>query len=211
MNVLAIGAHADDVELGCGATLAKHIWAGDSVTVFHLSPGVGARPGDASRRIAMAYKAGEAIGGARVEVSECTDQQFDTFSLLSIVQHLERQGFTPDVVYMHHRGDLNLDHVIAARVAETAYRPKPGRVPRILAFEVLSSTELGSPFVPNVFVDVEGDPMRRKLAALECYGDEIPPAPHPRSLEAVKALAVTRGASVGLHAAEAFVLLREVL
>jgi hypothetical protein len=53
--------------------------------------------------------------------------------------------------------------------------------------------------------------MAKKLKALEAYGDEIPPAPHPRSSEAVKHLAGLRGASVGLRQVEAFQLIREVI
>jgi LmbE family N-acetylglucosaminyl deacetylase len=213
VRVLAIGAHPDDCEIGAGATLAKHAAAGDEVRIFHLSTGVGARgETGAARRIVEAYRAASALGTLQVDVSEMDDQRFDTMPMLDIVQHIERQGFAPDVIYTHHEGDLNLDHAITARAVKTAFRPKPGiKAPRILAFEVLSSTELGAPFIPNVFVDVDGEPMEKKLKALEAYGDEIPPAPHPRSLEAVKHLAGLRGASVGLRQAEAFVLLREVL
>jgi LmbE family N-acetylglucosaminyl deacetylase len=222
VRVLAIGAHPDDCEIGAGATLAKHAAAGDEVHILALGPGVGARTSgfaDAEavrRREDMAQAAGIALGVTGSWGAEHPDQQYDTCSLLGIIQYIESAaglvGSWPDVVYTHHEGDLNLDHAITARAVKTAFRPKPGvKAPRILAFEVLSSTELGAPFIPNVFVDVDGEPMAKKLKALEAYGDEIPPAPHPRSLEAVKHLAGLRGASVGLRQAESFMLIREVL
>lgn len=218
MNVLAVGAHPDDVELACGATLAKHAAAGDYVTVLHLSGGVGSRQEpdlDGAKR--RRYRAAKAAWGEMVRdgisfmmADEFPDQRFDTLPFLDIVQRVERAG-PFDVVYTHH-DDLNLDHAITARAVKTAFRPKPGvRAPKILAFEVLSSTELGEPFCPNVYVEVSPEMLERKVKALEAYGDEIPVAPHPRSMEAVRALACLRGAAVGRPFAEAFELVREVI
>jgi LmbE family N-acetylglucosaminyl deacetylase len=206
-RILAIGAHPDDCEIGAGATLAKHAAAGDDVVVLVMGRG---RP----NQFSIFPQPLAALGVARYSASSFPDQKYDTVpltDLVAVVEMTARRGRF-DVVYTHHEGDLNLDHAITARAVKTAFRPKPGiKAPRILAFEVLSSTELGAPFIPNVFVDVDGEPMEKKLKALEAYGDEIPPAPHPRSLEAVKHLAGLRGASVGLRQVEAFVLLREVI
>jgi LmbE family N-acetylglucosaminyl deacetylase len=224
LNVLAIGAHMDDCEIGCGATLAKHILAGDAVAIMDLSLGVGSR-GDGddgsarqeAARVALMALAGD-VEYIRVEnaTGSLPDQRFDTVAFLDIVQNIERTakeaGYAPDIIYTHHEGDLNLDHAITARAVKTAFRPKPGvKAPKILAFEVLSTTELGSPFVPTVYVDVTGEPMARKVKALEAYGEELPAAPHPRSLLAVKYKAFSRGSEVGIHDAEAFVLIREVI
>mgnify|MGYP006111489635 CR=1 FL=1 len=53
-------------------------------------------------------------------------------------------------------------------------------------------------------------PVWAKLAALEAYASEMAPFPHARSMESVRALATLRGASVGLEAAEAFMVMREI-
>jgi LmbE family N-acetylglucosaminyl deacetylase len=52
--------------------------------------------------------------------------------------------------------------------------------------------------------------MEKKLAALRCFKSQIRPSAHPRSIDAVTALAKWRGAQIGVEAAEAFVLLRHV-
>ncbi|OYU68355.1 MAG: GlcNAc-PI de-N-acetylase, partial [Burkholderiales bacterium PBB5] len=85
----------------------------------------------------------------------------------------------------------------------------------LLMFEVPSSTEWqlpsgGALFAPNWFVDISGQ-LPAKLAALQAYAAELRPAPHPRSLAGVQALAAWRGASVGCAAAEAFMLGRQLL
>jgi hypothetical protein len=78
----------------------------------------------------------------------------------------------------------------------------------------VSSTEwggatIGLPFHPNWFVNIEGQ-LARKMAALREYGEEMRPFPHARSIEAVEALALLRGCSCGLPAAESFILHREI-
>ena len=224
MRVLAIGAHPDDVELGCGGTLARHVMEGDEARILHVGYG---RSPDPVATVQGARSAATALGikDGPVQARSTTtalgvwiplileDQQFDMVPLLHIVQRVEQHlaGFRPDVVYTHHIGDRNLDHRIVADAVFTACRPVPGcSVKRLLSFEVPSSTEWGSGFEPNVFVDISGEPGTRKMAALDCYGAEIRPAPHARSMHSIVAREFWRGASAGVTAAEAFMLIREV-
>jgi hypothetical protein len=98
-----------------------------------------------------------------------------------------------------------------------ACRPASGRsTPSVLAFEIRSSTDWSAgavdrAFAPSVFVGLDDAAWAAKLAALECYSDELRDPPHARSLEGIDALARYRGTQVGLPRAEAFVLLRSVL
>ena len=64
-------------------------------------------------------------------------------------------------------------------------------------------------FRPSTYVGI-APYVERKKEALACYAGELRPWPHPRSLEAVSALAQVRGSECGLEAAEALILLREV-
>jgi len=87
-------------------------------------------------------------------------------------------------------------------------------VREVYAFEVPSSTEwafqgLEPVFRPNVFVDVSRT-LEVKLAAMSCYETEIRKFPHPRSPEALRAIAVRWGTVAGCAAAEAFELIRSV-
>lgn len=217
MRILAVGAHPDDVELGAGGTLARHAAAGDQVYIVTLAAGPMSRGGGKAEL--QKYR-GQAIAaatvlGARVATLSFADQRFDRVDRLVLVQAIEAaiHSTNPERVYTHHRGDRNLDHRITHDAVMTACRPVPGAVVRsVFAFEVQSSTEWGDePFCPSVFVDVTGDPLSKKLEALACYEGEMARAfPHPRSVEAIAALARWRGATAGIEAAEAFVLLREI-
>ena len=98
---------------------------------------------------------------------------------------------------------------------DIACRPQAGYpVSSILRFEVVSRTEWRLPgnapaFEPNWFVDISAT-LERKMAALDAYEFELRDWPHPRSRRGVEYLARWRGATVGVDAAEAFVLGRQV-
>jgi LmbE family N-acetylglucosaminyl deacetylase len=97
----------------------------------------------------------------------------------------------------------------------TATRPVAGQIVReVYAFEVPSSTEWAfgqfTPvFRPSVFVEVDTF-LERKVAAMQCYESEAREFPHPRSPEALRAIAQRWGATAGLKGAEAFELIRSV-
>jgi N-acetylglucosamine malate deacetylase 1 len=138
--------------------------------------------------------------------------------LLDVVKKIEAfiQRYQPSTVFTHHAGDVNIDHQVVHHAVVTACRPLPGHsVKELLFFEVPSSTEWrptssAEPFIPNWFVDISTT-LAKKLQALEGYGSELRAFPHPRSLKAVSALATWRGATVGVEAAEAFVLGRKLV
>jgi LmbE family N-acetylglucosaminyl deacetylase len=122
----------------------------------------------------------------------------------------------PEIVYTHHCGDVNVDHRRTHDAVITACRPQPGfPVKRLLFFEIASSTEWSPPnsrrpFEPQWFNDISAF-LEVKLKALKSYGSEIRSYPHPRSIEAVDYLTRWRGACVGVTAAEAFELGRELI
>jgi len=143
------------------------------------------------------------------------DNRLDTVPLLDVVKHIEAfvDEIGPDIVYTHHAGDLNIDHRIVHLATLTACRPLPGStVKSLLCFETPSSSEWGSDkpsFAPNKWVNIH-ETIQQKVDALGAYGQEMRPFPHARSIEAIRALAKMRGASVGLSAAESFMIIREV-
>lgn len=226
-TVLVVAAHPDDELLGCAGTLARHAAEGDRVAIAILAEGATSRSDPAQRehhaaeleRLRQAARAAaEAIGAEMPEFFGLPDNRMDGEVLLNVVQRLEATiaRVRPDIVYTHHRGDVNVDHDVTHRAVITACRPLPGHsVTRILAFETVSSTEWMSPasaapFAPNWFVDVSAH-IDTKLAALRCYDAEMRPFPHPRSYQAVEHLARWRGASAGFAAAEAFMLVRQTV
>jgi LmbE family N-acetylglucosaminyl deacetylase len=218
--ILAVVAHPDDEVLGAGGTLARHAANGDEVHIVFLADGVGARGDDkaaAERRAKAARIAASLLGAREPHFLGFPDNRLDQIDLLDITQTIERivRTIAPDTIYTHHAGDLNIDHVLCHRALLTACRPLPdSKVRRIYAMEVPSSTEWSSPipanaFIPTRFVDISST-REAKRHALDAYAEEMRAFPHPRSFEAVDALAAWRGASAGLHIAEAFMVVREI-
>lgn len=210
MRILAVVAHPDDECLGPGATLARHLAAGDEVTIVIATV---ARHGLMTHGVAQAAAA--ALGdGAKLRLLGLDYMTLDrdplrlNSAIEPILTHLR-----PDVVYTHWIGDLNADHRAVAQAVQVGTRPIwAGGPRRLLAFETPSSSEWtqGGAFQPNVFVDA-GATFGRKLAALACYEEEMRSAPHPRSVESVRARAGYWGQVAGLALAEPFVLVREVV
>lgn len=226
-RILVVAAHPDDEVLGCGGTIARHAEAGDEVHLLLLGEGITARDPrrDVARRRPDLLRlergiqaAARILGVAKVHRAQFPDNRFDSVDLLDVVKVVERviEDVTPVRLYTHHAGDLNVDHRIAHQAVVTAARPAPAsRIRDVLAFEVPSSTDwqgAGShlPFVPQTYIEVTST-LNKKLRALSAYRSELRPYPHARSVRAVEALAHVRGASVGVEAAEAFVLVRQVV
>lgn len=225
MKVLVIAAHPDDEVLGCGGTIAKHVAAGDEVSIHILAEGATSRTPfrdceghvDALSELAQSAGCAAKILGATTVLHGLPDNRLDSLDLLDIVKLIEGFVFAyrPEIIYTHHSSDVNIDHQIIHRAVVTACRPLPGQsVQSLLFFEIPSSTEWQvlsntAAFVPNWFVSIE-ETLDCKVHALESYNSEMREFPHPRSITAVRALAAWRGASIGAKAAEAFVLGRVI-
>jgi LmbE family N-acetylglucosaminyl deacetylase len=221
-RVLVIAAHPDDETYGLGGTIAHHVQEGDQVSVLIMTDGVTARHNHIEPQKAAARKACGTLGVNEVHFAGLPDQRLDGMPLLEVIKPIHElvKGLCPEVVYTHHRGDANQDHRTAFAATMVAVRPTDGcSVRRVLCYEVASSTEWGAPFsectfVPNVFVDISTT-LESKLAALKAYREtfqtEVKAFPHPRSPEAVLIYVQQRGVTVGMQAAEAFVLFRELV
>ena len=205
--------------------MARHSASGDDVHVLILAEGQTARDVDPStpqaRHIVASLRDAAAAAAAIVGATDpifggLPDNRMDGVDLLDVVRLVEAalSETHAEIVYTHHAGDLNQDHMVTNHAVRVACRPLPGSVVRsIYGFENLSSTEWagpgGEPFEPQRFVDLTGY-LEKKIAALDAYRQEMRDFPHPRSTEAVRALAAFRGASSGLEAAEAFQVIREI-
>lgn len=224
MNILVVAAHPDDEVLGCGGAVARYSHEGHKVFVAILGEGITSRylcPEEADKGLVETLRgnsrqAADLLGVEKLFSFNLPDNRFDTVPLVDVVKIIESviSQMEPQIVFTHHAGDLNLDHVITNRATLIATRPCSGScVKDLYAFEVPSSTEWmftrEHAFRPNVFIDI-GTTLERKIQAMRLYESEARPFPHPRSPQALRAIAQRWGSVAGLDAAEAFELVRLV-
>ena len=218
MKVLVIAAHMDDEILGMGGTIARHVASGDEVTVciackraynHQFDPKLVQEEKDA------ALKAAKILGYEHIKFLDLRDELLDE-RLLDLIDPLENLviKLEPAVVYTHHRGDSNQDHRAVCHASMVACRSTcQHKVPRVLTYEVPSSTDIAPPFPeyafqPNFYVDISGF-LEKKSEAVKAYRRELREFPHPRSAKGIEVLAQKRGMEVGFQAAEGFMMIRD--
>lgn len=222
-RIVVFAAHPDDELLGVGGTIRKLVNEGVEAHAVILAEGITSRfdkrdKADLSELDKLKENAREAasvIGYNSIEFCNFPDNRMDSIDLLDVIKTVSVfvEKYSPDTIFTHHHGDLNIDHRRVCDAVLTACRPVgESIVKRIYTFETPSSTEWNfnyeDAFNPNVFFDVNLT-IESKIKGMECYLSERKAYPHPRSSEALIALAKTRGVQSGFEMAEAFMLLRE--
>lgn len=219
MKILVIAPHPDDEVLGAGGTIAKHAARGDEVYVAVVTKG---RPPIFSAESVEKVRAECEEADSLLGVKKTIFMDFPAAMIETVPRYELNDAFiklvqdiAPQEVYIPHRGDMQLDHKMVVDAAMVALRPKYKHVPqRILAYETLSETGWDIPnstneFIPNVYNDIS-EFLDKKLEAMSIFSTQLAGFPNARSIESIKALAIYRGTTVSLNAAEAFELIREI-
>lgn len=165
-RVLAIGAHPDDVEIGCGGALAKHRADGDLVSILTLSRG--AAGGDINARSVEAQAAASLLG-ARLEFGNLTDTDISEGTQTIEMIEAAIRAFQPTHVYTHAAEDTHQDH----RAVNAATLVAARGVPNVYCYQAPSSTV---DFRPNFFIDVTPF-MKSKLRAIQAYHSQVDRSP----------------------------------
>jgi LmbE family N-acetylglucosaminyl deacetylase len=158
LRLLCLGAHSDDIEIGCGGTLLRILseHPGSSVTwAVFASPG--GREEEA-RRSAAAYLS--SVSDARVELFQFRESYFP-FVGSEIKDAFEKLKTSPnpDVIFAHRHDDMHQDHRVIAELSWNTFRNH-----LILQYEIPKyEGDLGT---PNVFVPLERAQADRKVELL---------------------------------------------
>ena len=157
-RVLAIGAHPDDVEIGCGGILLGHRDAGDALCILTLSGGECG--GSTGVRSSEAHQASDMLGAELIlENLQDTRISEGPETIAVIARAVER--FQPTVVYTHTLHDAHQDHRNAHRATVVASRG----IARLESYQSPSST---IEFTPSRFVDIS-ERLPEKQALISCY------------------------------------------
>ena len=181
LDVLAIGTHPDDVELGCGGTVALLARAGRKVGIVHLTRGEAGSRGSEEIRRAEAAEAAEILGASALEILDCGDGAFrHGVAEEDVLIDLLRR-YRPALVLGPTPADRHPDHGRAHRLVESACfyagltRRAAGEPHRPAA---VFSYMQHDPFEPRFVVDVTST-WQIKLEALAAYRSQLHQGDHP--------------------------------
>ncbi len=163
MRVLAIAAHPDDVEIGCGGTLIKYAERGHDVFLLVITKGE--KGGDPEVRVAEQIRSAEIMGAKDVFWGEFMDTELLNRGndIIRLVEYyLDR--IEPDFIFVNAFDDTHQDHRAVNRSVLSATR----YVKNVLFYEVPTT----SSFSPQVFVDIS-DFLDRKIMALEAHASQV--------------------------------------
>ncbi len=202
MNVLAIGAHPDDIEYGCGGTLTLYAQRGHHVFLFVASDG--GLGGDPAVRRREQHDASEVIGARQVFWGGYADTEVPYNRELIVRLESVIREVGPAMIFVNHPDDTHQDHrnLAQATLAATRY------VPNFLFFEVPSTQH----FAPNCYTNIE-KVLDRKLACLEAHRSQVMKTniEDLTILELAVSCANFRGIQARVKYAEAFQSLRLLL
>lgn len=193
-KILCLGAHADDIEIGCGGTLLKWLAARRELQVqwvVFTAEGKRAREARASAKVWLAK-------GAHKVVVKQFPGSFLPYRGAKVKEFFEtlKSSFEPDVVFTHYRDDRHQDHRLLSDLAWNTYRNH-----LILEYEIPKyDGDLGS---PNLFMPLE-EKLARQKAAQICHHFQTQGNKHWFAEETFLALMRLRGVECASTYAEAF-------
>ena len=218
MKVVVISAHPDDEIIGCGGALLKHKSNGDEISWIIIT-NVFEHQGFTKERIESRQQEIEKVkimtGFSSVHKLDYPTMRLDSSSTNKMIPQISGlfNEIKPEVIYVMNRSDAHSDHRVTfdAVVACTKSFRYPF-IKKVLMYECISETEFAPAlpervFQPNYFVDVTNY-FDKKIEIMKVYESELGEHPFPRSIRNIEALAVFRGASVGVEYAEAFQLIK---
>ena len=197
-TVLAVGAHPDDIELGCGGTIARYTSEGTQVICVYLTRGE--KSGEPGTRESESIQACGLLGVRDVRFADFKDTEVPCKH--DGVEFLEKfyDKYQPTIVFTHSIHEMHQDHRNAAYLSLAAFRYVPG----ILSYE---TPRVMGTFSPNYFIDISHwIDLKRK--ALEMHRSQREKT--YMNYRSMVNLASYRGRQASIEAAEAFEVVRYV-
>lgn len=212
MNVLVFAPHNDDEVLGVGGTIKKLVNEGHDVYVCEVTSGLHftllqdeARQAHALLGVKQSFFLNKPVGMLR-----SMNQMELNNEIAEVIKKIQ-----PQIVFTPFTGDMHIDHREVTESVMVGLRPIGNySIREIYMYETLSETGWNIPiseksFTPNVWVDIT-DTIKDKIDAMNSYQSQLHDYPHPRSDEAILALAKYRGSTISVSYAESFMLVRKI-
>jgi len=205
-RVLAIGAHADDLVLGCGAALARFVREGAVIQSVILSLRMKATPSkyttdDVMKEVIESHKI---LGITAPIIKSYPNRVFPDYRQGILEDfHSFKTTFSPDLVIAHSMADYHQDHQVVAAECFRIFKDRT-----ILGFNLVHNTLTTN---KQLFVSVTKEDVEKKLAAIVAYRSQKNIRPRLFSSDTAMCLLQANGVQVGLQYAEVFDCIRLVM
>jgi len=198
-KVLALSPHTDDIELGCGGTLARLTEAGADIYVVNFSRSKN-HDDDSGEIVAEEFKTSMGVLGAKYEMLDLPTRRLSEYRQ-EILDHLYNLSGEFDVIFCHSSFDQHQDHQTVQQEAFRAFKTKT-----ILGYELPWNC---MQFSTDFFIKLEQRHVDKKIELLNCYKSQAHRAFINKQY--VGDIARTRGLQIQTKYAECFELIRGVL
>ena len=220
-KVLVVAPHPDDETLGCGGSILRFVQEGLEVhwlIVTGKTESGGYTSDQIECRKIEIDRVAKAYSFSSVHQLDFPAASLDTISAGEIIQSVSKvvSLIKPQIVFTAYRNDAHSDHADVFDAVMSA--TKSFRTPfleKVLCYETLSETNFGCKpedpgFRANVFVDITPY-LDKKIEIMTIFESEMGEYPFPRSNKALRSLAYLRGTQCNSEAAEAFMLIKEII
>jgi len=202
MRILLISPHADDAELGAGASISRFIEEGYEVTVYLLIT---------KEKFPVNFPIKDRIAEfqASMKVLGVQDYRMENYPVRELYKYRQevleklialREELNPDMVFLPSLSDIHQDHQVAAMEGYRAFN----RRARILSYELAWNT---TRFAPNYYIRVDEEDVKKKIEALSKYESQKLLNRKYLNPEFLRAQLIFRGVQCNSEYAEAFEVL----
>lgn len=214
VRIMAIGAHAGDMELTCGGVLTKYAQEGNIVKLVHMTPGEKGHQtlGDVEYRkqkIEEANKCAEMMGAEAIVLDYKDGELPDTDEVKFQVCDLIRE-FKPDILITHWKNSMHKDHAATYRIVNDAFfyaaiKSFKRQLPEHSAQGLYFAENWEDPydFTPYVYMGIDDKSYNTWIEAIKVY-EFAAKSPYFKYVDYYSALSVVRGAQCRKTHAEAF-------
>lgn len=214
-DVLCVGAHPDDVEIGMGGAVARMVDEGLSVVLCDLTDGEPTPRGTPETRAAEAAEAAVVLGVRRVTLGQPNRHLLDTVEAREELAEVIR-GHRPRLLFAPYPVDAHPDHVAASAIARAArfyakftktdMAGQPHYPGKLYSY---AAVHLRLNHRPSFVLDISGG-LSRKMDALAAYRSQFGDERGERLLAGLRTAAAWWGSRIGVEAGEAFFAEEEV-
>ncbi len=215
-KILIISPHPDDETLGAGGTLIKFkkkklFW----LNITDMKEEFGYSNEQINRRKIEVKKISKIYNFKKSIHLGLPANQLDQIPMDQIIKKIKLvfDSLKPDTVFIPNPGDVHSDHNVIAKASLACCKTfRNKNIKKIFLYETLSETNFNflerKSFKPNYYFNITKS-LNLKIKSLKIYKSEFKKHPFPRSVNAVRSLAILRGSESGYKYAEGFKLIFE--